>query len=838
MRKDIQPRTRWRHFVINIVSPVLVAITLFNLSIFMVFIPAIRKTIVEYRKQTLKELTLAISSQLSDLEKRVQKGLLSREEAQKQVLEQIENIRYGTEGKDYFWVTDLHPQMIMHPYRKDLNGKDVTHYSDPTGKELFSEFVRAVKSRGDAYVDYLWQWKDDSSRIVPKLSYVKLFEPWGWIIGTGVYLDDVREEVSLMSKMVIQISVAVSCVIALLLLYLAKQGYNLELRRMKAESALQESEKKYRLLVESTAEGIALVVDDHIVYANKTLLEMLGHMPQEIVRLTLLDILGPAQPQLELGQSPIIPDHARILRKDGRTIDVISTVSEVVFEGKKACIHTFKDISEHEKSEETLAQLLSELQTSLLMPNSPIGNFATAVVECGISTPIRKALEIMTAADSRAILVKTPDGEHVGIVTDSDLRKRLLSRRVDLEPPISAIMTAPLLKVSNKALLFEAALLFQEHGMQHLAVTNEEQRVVGMISTHAVLDSQRHPVSIILKNIHEARSPEGVIRSRQNLLSLVKALLDNGAKVESVTRILSSVSDGITVRLIELALEQIGPPPLSFSFVAFGSEAREEQTLRTDQDNGIFYADPEPDQEAAVNEYFLRLGALVCGWLNEAGYNFCKGEVMAKNPKWCQPVSKWLQYFSDCISAANPQDLLDVNVFFDFRSVYGEANFVSALRKHLGQLSKDKHVFFFHLAQTTLQYKPPLGFFGNIQLESTEDNSSAFNIKSAVIPIVNFARIYALKHDNEETGTLTRLQRLLAMGVLAKTSYDELSQAFSFLMQMRLSHQANQIGNGKNPDNYIDLRELTQIEQSLLRKIFSDILIFQARISRDFARTE
>ena len=829
----------WKRFVVNIVSPAVLTIVFFNISIFMVIIPSMKSTIIERKKETIKELTLTILSELSALDQQVKSGALTAQKAQKRALEQIETIRYGEESKDYFWVTTMRPTMVMHPYRKDLDGQDVSKYSDPSGKMLFSEFVKTVRAKGEGYVDYLWQWKDDPSRIVPKLSYVKAFEPWGWIIGTGIYLDDVREEVAQITRRTIQLSILISILIAFLLLYIARESLKSERSRMDAETALRDSEEKYRLLVESTTEGVALSVDERLVYGNSTLLQMLGHSLQELTRKTIGEICIHERTGGNGLQASLIPDHLYLKTKGGELVDVIATVSDVIFEGKMAQIHTFKDITQHDKADEGLSRMLSELQTALLMPHAPVGQSMTKLVECELGVSIKKAASIMSTENSSAILIKGPEGEHVGIVSDADLRRRAMTSSADLDRPVSSIMTAPLIKVSRNTLLFEATLIFQEKGIRHLAVTDEDGRIVGLLNTSEVIKTQSHPASILIREIQKAKQHQEIARSRRNLPSLVKALLDNGAKVDSVTRILSSVSDAVINRSVELAIEQLGPPPVRFSFMTFGSEARGEQTLRTDQDNAIIYADPDPDQAADVHQYFLKLGALVCAWLNDAGYSYCKGEVMAKNPKWCQPLSQWLQYFSDCVTAADSQDLFDVNVFFDFRAVYSEADFSIVLRRHLAQLIENKPAFFFYLAEATLQYKPPLSFFGNIQFESPETDSESpyFNIKSAMIPIVNFARIYALKNGLEATGTSLRLRGLLEKGVLVESSYDELVLAFSFLMQMRLSHQAKQVTSGKKPDNNIPLQRLTQLEKSMLKKIFSDILVFQARVRADFART-
>jgi len=369
-------------------------------------------------------------------------------------------------------------------------------------------------------------------------------------------------------------------------------------------------------------------------------------------------------------------------------------------------------------------------------------------------------------------------------------------------------------------------------------VTDERGTTRGILTATEILHAQRHAIGALLGEIRDARSPEEVRDARAKLPVFVKALLDSGARVESVTRIMTAVSDAVLVRLIGLAEAECGPAPLPFAFVVLGSEAREEQTLATDQDNAVIYADPEPEHAAAARDYFLRLGDKVCAWLDLAGYARCKGEVMASNPKWCKPLAEWLEFYTGCVTVAEPQNLHDVNVFLDMRRVHGEAGFVNRLRDALYQLLDGgaRDAFFFHLAQATLRFKAPRGFFGNIQLESAGDHA-AFNIKTAIIPLVNFARLYALRHRLPETHTLDRLAILRDHGVLLPSSHDELAQAYTALMQLRLAHQAAQTGRGEAPDNLINLRDLTQIERSMLKKIFADITVFQARMEMDFART-
>jgi CBS domain-containing protein len=266
-----------------------------------------------------------------------------------------------------------------------------------------------------------------------------------------------------------------------------------------------------------------------------------------------------------------------------------------------------------------------------------------------------------------------------------------------------------------------------------------------------------------------------------------------------------------------------------------GSEGRLEQTLKTDQDNAIVYDDPAAGAAAAVHAYFLRLGEQVCGRLNECGYRFCSANVMARNPMLCQPLSVWKRRFSEWIHAAEAEDLLYSSIFFDFRGGYGQMALVAQLREHLMESLVGWSGFFRHLTQNALLYKPPLGFFRNFVVESKGEHRNKFDIKRAMLPIVDYARVYALKHGLAETNTLDRLERLRQQEILPASDCSEIEQGYSFMMQLRFARQVKAIiEEGLPPDNYINPKELSGLEQRLLKEIFIRIGNLQTRMSFDF----
>ena len=256
-------------FFIRILLPTFLTIGLFISTLFVVFIPQFEKSVMDRKREMIKELTNSAWSILDKWYDAELSGDISRDEAQEIAKNEIISLRYGEELKDYFWITDYHPNMIVHPYRMDLINKDLSDTKDSHGKLLFVEMVKAAKASGAGFVDYMWQWKDDSTRIVPKLSFVKKFEPWQWVIGTGIYIEDVSLEIAALEKQMINISVGIIFLITLLLSFISYQNIKTEKQRLQAESDLHESREKFKSIVEASSEGLVMILENKQIYFNK-----------------------------------------------------------------------------------------------------------------------------------------------------------------------------------------------------------------------------------------------------------------------------------------------------------------------------------------------------------------------------------------------------------------------------------------------------------------------------------------------------------------------------------------------------------------------------------------
>ncbi len=483
-----------------------------------------------------------------------------------------------------------------------------------------------------------------------------------------------------------------------------------------------------------------------------------------------------------------------------------------------------------------VARTAAPLEDELQLFNQPVRqlvNSAPVFGHPGIT--IQQAAQVMRRENSSYLVIPAAPTHAAGILTDSDLARKVIASGYDHDRAATEIMSTPLRTIGEQDAILEAMMTMMQYDIKHLPVTGEDDRIIGMLTNRELLSAQGQSPLFILRQILRAESIEEIIHQHGRLPGLVKGLISGGAKARAVNRLITTVSDAILKKIMAFVLRDIAPPPVPFVFMIMGSEGRGEQTLKTDQDNAIIFDDIGEEEAAAVQAYFLDLGDRVCTMLDKAGYTFCRGQVMARNPRWCQPLRTWKHYFMRWVNAAEPEDLLQASIFFDFRGGYGDVRLIDDLRQLLFGTIGNWSGFLRYMTENALHFKPPLGFFGNFVVEGKGDHRDAFDIKSAMLPIVDFARIYALKNGVEATNTLDRLQHLYLKKALTQAEYEELEKAYSFLMQLRLVRQVTAAIDHKSaPDNFINPKRLTRIEQTMLKEIFKRIEKFQAKMNFDF----
>ncbi|GAB3536059.1 DUF294 nucleotidyltransferase-like domain-containing protein [Pontibacter brevis] len=457
-----------------------------------------------------------------------------------------------------------------------------------------------------------------------------------------------------------------------------------------------------------------------------------------------------------------------------------------------------------------------------------------SLVSSPADTPIYEAARWMAEQKVSCLFVKNTQGNIIGYVTDITLRDNVVARQVNVSEPVSSIMDNPIVSINTQAYVYEAILLMFRTQTRYLLI-EEDGAYLGFISRNKLLSEQAQSPFMFIQSVRLARSVEELKRRWEKVPEIVYQLLSRGVKPEIVNQVITTVSDTIALKVIESVIDEMGTPPAKFAFIVLGSEGRKEQTLKTDQDNAIIYEDKANEQRELVREYFLAFAEQVSERLDKIGFSFCTGGYMAKNTKWTHSLSHWKRNYVSWMKEPDPDKVMKFSAFFDCRYIYGEAAIVDELKAFLDEeLQKPLGRFLFHMANNAMQYEPPLTYFKNIKT-FTVGSQEVFNIKKAMTPIVDLVRVYALQHRIFKTNTGERLEALMEKGVFKETEYQELMQSYYYLMSMRLKKQAVQIIHDKSePENYIDIRSLTKIEQVTLKEIFKTIANFQTNIKVQF----
>jgi len=368
---------------IRIALPALLTILLFVTATFVIILPSLKENLLTKKREMLRELNTIVWDMVSSYQMMEQTGEMSREQAQQEALRIIRDIRYGPANKDYFWVNDMNALIVMHPYRPDLHGEAVPDVRYPKGKNLLEEFVKVVKAQGAGYVDYRFQWQDDPEKIVPKLSYVRGFQPWGWIIGTGLYIDDVNVEIGLIAKQLNAIASVILLLVSFLAFYIIRHTVLADrVRRIIWEererllTALEESNERFRSLVETTSDWIWEINPEGVyTYSSPKVHDLLGFAPEEIIGKNLVDLTAPKEMErtsrifkkLILSRKPFTGFENACQAKDGRFV-VIETNGVPVFDDNGELLGfrgIARDISERKTALEALKKSRDELRNSL-----------------------------------------------------------------------------------------------------------------------------------------------------------------------------------------------------------------------------------------------------------------------------------------------------------------------------------------------------------------------------------------------------------------------------------------------------------------------------------------
>ena len=439
----------------------------------------------------------------------------------------------------------------------------------------------------------------------------------------------------------------------------------------------------------------------------------------------------------------------------------------------------------------------------------------------------------MAAENVSTLMIVDNNGELIGLITDRDLRKRALAMNMDTSQPVQSVMTKKLIKIEADTMAFEAGLLMMRHNIHHLPVV-KDNKPIGLFSTTDLLKlSSQSPVYTI-SEIAKATSIEQLVDISTSIPAILSQLVDSGLRAYQVGQVISTLGENINIRLLDLAEHKFGPPPVDYCWLAAGSLGRREQLLHSDQDNVLLLSDDFDKTEHGP--YFESLTKYVSDGLNDCGYVYCPGDVMATNPKWRQPLQRWKHYFTKWINEPEPMALMYCSIFFDMRGLYGKRKLFKKLKKHYLELAKDNNLFLGHLSVNALQNTPPLGFFRQFVLVNDKEHKNRLNLKNrGTAPIVDLARVYTLSASLKSINTHQRLIDAKASGVISEKAADNLLDAYEFINLFRMQHQSQQIVNNIKPDNFANPDELSAFERDHLRDAFKIVAEMQKYLAQRYS---
>ena len=502
-----------------------------------------------------------------------------------------------------------------------------------------------------------------------------------------------------------------------------------------------------------------------------------------------------------------------------------------------------QDLSQGQKARGLFKNLKGDHSLMIFSDQSEV-NVSENVLTCSLSTPVQQAAQLMAQEEVSSIVVVDAQGFPRGILTDKDLRIRVLAKGLDLKTPVQEVMTTPVITRKKSDGFSNLYLTMIRHRLHHLVLTEDgtdESPVIGLISDHDIFLSMGNSPAVLIHALMNTEEISEMRKIRDRAEQMLLYYLDNEVSMDFVSSVMTEINDVIIQQAIRISKKKLemqfpGMDQLRFCFLSMGSEGRSEQLLRTDLDNAILYEDIGELSREKAQEYFFQLGTEIIEILLACGFAPCPGKIMASNPEWVQPLSRWKAYFSEWILHPTQEALLKVSIFFDYRSIGPHSSLAEELTEHIYQEIRKKKVFLNFLAQNALSNPTPLGFFKGIVVEKSGEHKDQFDLKArAMMPLTDLARLLVLSH--EVVGINNTFRRFEYLGTL-EPNYSELftqaGKAYEILMRMRASEGLRKGNSGR----YLNPKSLGKLQRQLLKNTFSPITelqeIVQVRFQLDY----
>jgi len=460
-----------------------------------------------------------------------------------------------------------------------------------------------------------------------------------------------------------------------------------------------------------------------------------------------------------------------------------------------------------------------------------------APVTVAADKTVREAAQSMTQERVSSLLITNELGL-CGVFTDRDLRSRVVAAGLPFDTLITEVMSDQPITIAPDAMLFEALMVMSNNNIHHLPVVDKTAKAAfslkGILTATDVIKHQRSEPVYLIGEASRVKDRQGLVKIAQNIPTLLANMIARDARADEVGRVVTTVTDALTKQLIRQAIEKFGQAPVAFTWLAFGSQGRMEQSAKSDQDNGLLLSNQvKPEHDG----YFKQLAKYVCDGLNECGYVYCPGDIMATTDKWRQPLALWQQCFYQWIDQPSPQALMHSSIFFDMRLIAGDESLFKQLQDSVLKRCHGNSIFLASLSQNALQLSPPLSLFKKFVLTRDGEHKNTFDMKlRGVMPVTDIARIYALACGCKEVNTLKRLQAVCQDKMLTLKDSRDLCDAYEFIAHLRLEHQGQKMAAGQQPDNYLSPESVSGLARHQLKDAFDVVSRSQAAIKMKFTR--
>jgi len=445
---------------------------------------------------------------------------------------------------------------------------------------------------------------------------------------------------------------------------------------------------------------------------------------------------------------------------------------------------------------------------------------------------VQTSAEMMTQRRVSSALIMEQE-RLCGIITDRDFRSRVIAQGLPLSAPVKSVMTLNPGSIDSKATVFDATLLMTRSGYHHLPVVDDD-KVVGIITASDLMLAKQNDPVYLVQHISRQSDVAGLSSVVETLPNLLVEWVGAQTRARQISHIFTAISDAVTSRLIELAIEKYGPAPVPFCWLGFGSQARGEQLLGGDQDNGLLISNKLSEND---KPWFENLAKFVCDGLNTCGYVYCPGKVMATTDEWRQSLSGWQKIIDRWTRSPTPDAVMRVSIFFDLRTIYGDESLCQQLQQYMLEKTSKNSIFLAALAANVLKETPPIGIFRRFLVERNGEHRDTLNLKKrGVMPIIDMVRIHALANRISQVNTHERIAELVRQKALAIADGRNLQDAFDYLMQLRVSEQVKQLTHGEKVSNHYNPNNLPELGRKHLRDAFTVIHDSQEALRLNYRR--